>query len=187
MKAIMPRQEAYDKFIDLRAKVHKSLEGRGANSFARVFQGIKNDAKAGDAVAQDVLAYFYKDGIEYNLREDYRKYLFWEFLAGANGNEFAIEKLQFFFSYAYDTIVDNEDFGYIKYLNDIDEFNYIGIIGQYICDELVSAFNIDEKSLADEEDNGSRFSPALFNEVRKKIDEITPKVIERMKSKGSAK
>src|SRR5699024_2717212 len=118
--------------------------------------GIKNDAKAGDAVAQDVLAYFYKDGIEYNLREDYRKYLFWEFLAGANGNEFAIEKLQFFFSYAYDTIVDNEDFGYIKYLNDIDEFNYIGIIGQYICDELVSAFNIDEKSLADEEDNGSR-------------------------------
>ena len=91
------------------------------------------------------------------------------------------------FSYAYDTIVDNEDFGYIKYLNNIDEFNYIGIIGQYICDELVSAFNIDEKSLADEEDNGSRFSPALFNEVRKKIDEITPKVIERMKSKGSAK
>ena len=124
MKAIMPRQEAYDKFIDLRAKVHKSLEGRGANSFVRVFQGIKNDAKAGDAVAQDVLAYFYKDGIEYNLREDYRKYLFWEFLAGANGNEFAIEKLQFFFSYAYDTIVDNEDFGYIKYVNNIDEFTF---------------------------------------------------------------
>lgn len=187
MKAIMPRQEAYDKFIELRAKVHRSLDVRGAGSFARLFQEIKDDAKKGDAVAQDVLSYFYKDGIDYYLREDYRKYLFWGFLAGANGNEFAIEKLQFLFSYAFDTIVDNEDFGYIKYLNDIDEYNYIGIIGQYICDELVSAFEIDEKKLADEEDKGYPFSPALFIEVRKKIDEITPKVIERMKSKGSAK
>lgn len=185
MKKIISRDSAYKKFIELREKVLNSIEKRGEDSFAKVFLSLKQSAKNNDAIAQDVLAYFYKNGIDYALREDYKKYLFWEFLAGANGNEFAIEKLQFIFSYAYDTIVDNESFGYIKYLHDIDEYNYLGKIGQYICDELVMAFDIDEKKLAESMDSGSSFSLALQNEVRKTIDYVTPRVIERMKSKDS--
>ena len=185
MKNIIPREKAYNNFLELRGKVLKSVDGRGESSFSKVFLSIKEQAKKGDCIAQDVLAYFYKNGIDFALREDYRKYLFWEFLAGANGNEFAIEKLQFMFCYAYDTIVDDSNFGQIKYNNNIDEYNYIGIIGQYICDELVMALDIDEKKLAESMDSGESFNLAFQNEIRKTIDYVVPRVIERMKSKGS--
>lgn len=184
MKAIIEREKAFNGFIDARAKVNASLDYIvGEKSFFNVFDKIKQEAGKGDAISQDVLAYYYKSGIEDFLYEDYTKYLKWELLAGANGNSFAIEKLQFLFGYAYDVIVAHEDFPLIKYRNDIDEYNYIVIIGQYICDQVVKYLELDEKSLALEKDEGDEFRAEVFRDYRKAIDACIDDIIENLKKK----
>ena len=181
MKKLLKRDEAFKGFIDARSKVNTSLDYfKGEKSFPVLFSKFKTSASDGDAIAQDVLAYYYKNGVEYFLNEDFSKYLKWEILAGANGNSFAIEKLQFLFGYAYDVIVDHESFPQIKYYNDIDEFNYIYIIGQVICQKLVKFMSLDEKSLALEKDEGDEYRPEVFRDFRKAIDACLDDVISTM-------
>jgi hypothetical protein len=185
MKAVIDRDKTFEGFMNLRAKVNNSLDYfSGPKSFFNVFDSIKKDAGNGDAISQDVLAYYYKSGIEDFLYEDYTKYLKWELLSGANGNSFAIEKLQFLFGYTYDSIVAHEDFPLMKYLNDIDEYNYIVIIGQVICDEVVKHLELDEKTLAEEEDSGDEFRAEVFRDYRKAIDACMENIIKRLKKEA---
>ncbi len=185
MKAIIEREKAFKGFMDMRAKVNNSLDYyTGPKSFFAIFDNIKKEAGKGDAISQDILAYYYKSGIEDFLYEDYTKYLKWELLSGANGNSFAIEKLQFLFGYAYDSIVAHEDFPLIKYLNNIDEYNYIVIIGQIICDQVVKHLNLDEKALAEEEDNGDEFRAEVFRDYRKAIDSCMDSIIKQLKKEA---
>ncbi len=184
MKKLLDRDEAFKSFLAARSKVNASLDYiRGEKSFTVVFSQFKTQASKGDAIAQDIVAYYYKNGVKYFLDENFTKYLKWEILAGANGNSFAIEKLQFLFGYAYDTIVDHEDFPQIKYYNDIDEYNYIYIIGQVICDKLVKFLELDEKSLALEKDEGDEYRPEVFRDFRKAIDACLDDVISTMRER----
>ncbi len=178
MKKLIEREKTFNGFIEARREINSSVDGY---AFPAVFESYKKKAAEGDVVAQDVLAYYYKEGVRGYLRENYSKYLKWEILSGANGNSFAIEKLQFLFGYAYDYLVGHEDFAYIKYLNDIDEYNYIPVMGQFICAKLVEKMELDEKSLALEREQGDPYRAEVYRDVRKAIDEILDYVVAEMK------
>ena len=106
-----------------------------------------------------------------------------EILAGAQGNEFAIEKLQFFLGNAYDRIVESAEFPQIKYYNDIDEFNYVSIIGQRICAALVEKLELNAQTLSKTTDEYDPYLPEYFRDYRKAVDEVVPKVIKEMAQK----
>lgn len=176
------RKKGMEEFKILRNKLTDSIESPRGESFLSLFNKLKEGAYKGDVVAQDVVAYFYRDGAGRYLGEDYLKYMKWEILSGANGNCFAIDKLQFFMGYAYDTIVDHEDFGLMKYRCKIDEYNYIFVIGQKICEQLVKELNIDEKELYESRDQFSPYRPEHFRDLRRAVDKALPTVIEYMKN-----
>lgn len=178
------RTRAMQEFKIFRNKLNDAIENPRNGNFNELFGNLKEQAVKGDVVAQDVVAYFYRDGAMRYLYEDYIKYMHWEILAGANGNKFAIDKLQFFMGYAYDTIVEHPDFGVMKYNCDIDEYNYIFIIGQKICEELVKQLNIDAKALADTRDIYNPYRPEYFRDLRKAVDLALPNVIENMKKQA---
>jgi len=164
----------------LKTRLNNIQLGRSKDNFSELFADIKEKASEGDAVMQDVLAYYYKDGFSGWLYENYKKYMDWELLAGANGNEFAIEKLQFFMGYAYDQIIQSNLFPQIKYYHDIDEYNYIVKIGQRICEELVTKLNISAEVLASEKDKYLPYAPEHFRDYRRAVDEVLPIVVEKM-------
>lgn len=175
------RKRGFEEFKIFRNQLNNSITNPRGESFSKLFDNLKKQAAQGDVVAQDVVAYFYRDGANRYLDEDYIKYMHWEILASANGNKFAIDKLQFFLGYAYDAIVNDVDFPLIKYRCDIDEFNYIYIMGQKICEQLVINLNLDEKKLAEEEDDFRPYMPEYFRDLRNAVDKCLPTVIENMK------
>lgn len=178
----LARDEASKRFREWRKKVNDSQEvSTRTGNFHAVFDKVKRGAEDGDVVLQDILSYYYKSGVERYLNEDYKKYIEWAFISGANGNEFAIDKLQFFMSYAYDEIVENEEFGKIKYYNGIDEYNYIYIIGQRLCEELVAKLNLSAEELARKPDIYQPYRPEYYRDYRIVLNEVIPIVIEKMK------
>ena len=102
MKELIKKNDAYKAFLSLRHALLKCTDDRyESENFYELLAKTKKDALAGDPIAQDFLSYLYKSGVDYFLHENYTKYIDWSFLAGANGNAFAIEKLQFLFSYLF--------------------------------------------------------------------------------------
>lgn len=176
------RKRAFEEFKIMRNRLNEVLENPRGQSFITLFKNLKEQAKNGDVVAQDVVAYFYRDGVRRYLGEDYMKYMSWEIISAANGNKFAIDKLQFFLGYAYDEIVGHQDFGLIKYKNGIDEYNYIYIIGQKLCEQLMEELGLNAQTLAESLDRVNPYRPEYFRDLRTTVDNAIPKVIEKMKN-----
>ena len=179
MQKLISRKEAYAQFLEWRKKINKAADNRA--DFFELFDEAVKKAGDGDAIMQDIVAYYYKSGVERLLDENYKKYMEFEILSGANGNEFAIEKLQFFFGNAYDQIVNHPDFPKIKYYNGIDEYNYILIIGQRLCKELVEKLGISAETLAKTTDTFAPYKPEYFRDYRKAVDQVIPLTIDKMK------
>ena len=92
------KQLAFDSFTQLRSALNDVIEKprEFKKSFADCFAEVGTLALEGNPIAQDMMSYYYKDGVKDQILQNYDLYMQWEILAGANGNEFAIEKLQFF-------------------------------------------------------------------------------------------
>ncbi len=178
----LSRDDARKEFLTWREKLNKAQELYD-NSFNKIFSEAVKKAGEGDSVMQDVVAYYYKSGVERCLDEDYNKYMKWEVLSAAQGNEFAIEKMQFFLGYAYDQIIADPLLPKIKYYNGLDEYNYIYIIGQRICEELVNKLQLSASELASQRDINAPYRPEYFRDWRKSVDEVIPIVIEKMSAK----
>lgn len=183
-KDFYDRKRAMEEFKTFRNRLNDAIDNPRGESFSSLFENFKKEAVKGDVVAQDVLAYFYRDGADRALQEDYIKYMHWEILAAANGNMFAIDKLQFFMGYAYDTIVNHNDFGLMKYRCKIDEYNYIFVIGQKICEELAKNLDITAEKLVGERDRYNPYRPEHFRDLRRAVDDALPQVIENMKKQA---
>ena len=181
MQKFIKRSDAFAKFLEWRKKLNEASENSA--KFEKLFAEAVKKAGDSDAIMQDVVAYYYKSGVEGVLDENYKKYMNFEILAGAQGNEFAIEKLQFFLGNAYDRIVESAEFPQIKYYNDIDEFNYISIIGQRICAALVEKLELNAQTLSKTTDEYDPYLPEYFRDYRKAVDEVVPKVIKEMAQK----
>lgn len=180
------RKDAFNSFKELR----KILNGSIANpedwkkSFADMFAEVGGLAMENNCIAQDVMSYYYKDGVEGVLAENYDQYMQWEILAGANGNEFAIEKLQFFLNYAMQEIVDNDKLPRILALNGIDENNYIYILGNLLCEGIVDELNISPKKLVGAPSVKQEYSLERMRKYRTALDKALPKVLEYLLSEG---
>lgn len=174
-------EEALEGFTNLRKELNEYIENN-PEKFAELFAETKVKAGEGDLVAMDILAYYYKTGVPNLLPENYDKYLKWEIVSAARGNELAIEKLQFLLGYAYTAIMESEDYETIAYKNDIDDYNVMYVIGKNVCKMLVKEMSIFPTDMANEKDEYKPYTQEQFVIFRKTIDEIIPKTIDFMKS-----
>lgn len=174
------RKDAYNSFKELRKILNGSITSPKdwRKSFKDMFDEVGVLAMENNCVAQDVMAYYYKDGVQDLLEENYDKYLQWEILAGANGNEFAIEKLQFFLNYAMQEIVDSDKLEKILMLNGIDDQNYIYILGNLLCEGLVDELGIEPKKLVESPDDKVEYSLERQRTYRRALDHCLPRVLE---------
>lgn len=162
-KDFTKRDDAFKKFVSLRKKVLDAVDG---DFFADAFADLCSDALAGDCVAQDVVAYFFNHGVQnpnssaYLLPPNYDYYMSWSVLAGANGNEFALEKLEFFLNPALEAIVNDEEIitTALKRRN-INKDNALMVIANLICESIVDQLNLQPKNLIDISSTPTLYSP----------------------------
>lgn len=173
------RKDAYNSFRELRKILNGSIASPQdwKKSFSEMFAEVGALAMENNCIAQDVLSYYYKDGVEGALEENYDQYMQWEILSAANGNEFAIEKLQFFLNYAMQEIVDNEKLDKILALNGIDENNYMYILGNLLCEGVVDELGLSPKKLVDAPAKKQEYSLERMRVYRTALDKALPKVL----------
>ena len=138
------KNDAFKGFTELRKIMNDCIENPHLykKSFLDMFAEVGSLAMEGNAIAQDVMSYYYKNGVKDLLPENYDLYMQWAILAAANGNEFTIEKLQFFLNYAFQEIVDDEKLQMIIDKNDIDQQNYVFVLGNLLCEGIVDELQI---------------------------------------------
>lgn len=175
-------QDALDSFTKIRKEMNGYIENEEYDKATEMFKLLKVYAANEESVAMDVLAYYYKTGIKNVVPENYTKYIQWEIVAAARGNEFAIEKIQFLIGYACDLIMDNENYEVIEYKNDIDEYNALYVIGKNLTKVIARNMKLFPVDLAQEEDIKKPYTQEDFVNLRKIIDDAIPKTIEIMKN-----
>ena len=104
-------------------------------------------------------------------------------MAGANGNKYSLDRLKLHFSYAFDKIIELEDFGQISLKHNIDEFNYQYVLGKLICDAVIDYLKIDALELAKSEPIYLPFSSVIMRRYDRAIDVAADNVIEYLRRK----
>lgn len=162
-KKFIDKDIAREKFIKYRKSILDSAE---RENFDETFADIGTKALEGDAVAQDCIAYFYSKGLPGHLKANYDLYMSWEVLACANGNCFAIEKLEFFLKYALDIIfsVDKVLYDALRKGN-ITKENGLYVISNLLCESIVDILKINPKELISRDNTSQPFS----NDVNRKF------------------
>lgn len=175
-------QEALSTFTEWRKELNNCIDEQ-PQSFKDMFDAVKYMAACENTVAMDILAYYYKTGVPDLLPENYMRYIQWELIAAARGNELAIEKIQFLIGYGCDEIIESADFETIKYKNDIDDYNMLYVIGKalakIIVRDFLKAFPVD---LYNEPDDFKPYKQEDFINLRKIIDQAIPLTIQYLKS-----
>lgn len=153
------RQDAFNGFVKYRREVLDSEEKGG---FVDAFTELCTKALAGDCVAQDCVAYFFNHGVPNYLDPNYDYYMSWQILAGANGNEFALEKLEFFLNPALNAIVDDDELlaTALKHGN-ITRTNALMVISNLLCEGIVDELKLSPKNLINIKSGAKTFSPQL--------------------------
>ena len=169
--------EAFKTFTDERKKMNEIISSEDYDEFEKQLKFFKLRAGQGNPIYMDLLAYYYKTGVNDLLGGNYDRYMSWEILAAARGNEFAIEKLQFLFNTAFDTILSDEKYDEICYKNDIDDTNELYKLGKNICKMLVRELSLFPVDLAGAKDETVKYTQEKFIYYRKKIDEIVEPTI----------
>ena len=174
------KKDAFEGFTRLRRVLNDCLENprQYAKSFMDMITDVGTLAMDGNAIAQDVMSYYYKDGVKKYIPENYDLYMQWAILAAANGYEFTIEKLQFFLNYAFDEIVNSAKLPQILAKNGIDETNYIYVLGNLLCEGIVDEMQITAKKLVEMQGQTSKYSPEKLREYKRALDKALPKVLD---------
>lgn len=171
-----PRDYAFKKFVEYRKFV---LDSGNIGNFFDAFVELCTKALTGDAVAQDCVAYFFNKGYPDILKPNYEYYMAWQILAGANGNEFALEKLQFFLKPALDNIFDEDDILRNALRNEnINKTNAVVVISNLLCEGIVDEMQINPKELIDLKQNASVYSPEKIRPFSLALQKALPNVVE---------
>lgn len=166
----VPYKEALDGFADLRKELNKAIEKNDKSRFDELFSSLKVYSANENAIAMDVLAYYYKTGVPDMLPENYMRYICWELLACSRGNQFAIEKIQFLVGYACEMIMNDPQYDLIEYKNDIenDDLYVIGkALAKILTRDYLQVFPID---LYQMRDIYQPYTQEAFVNLRKVID-----------------
>lgn len=151
------RQTAFQTFVKMRREVLDSVDD---GNFADVFTELCTKALAGDCVAQDCVAYFFNKGVADILVPNYEYYMSWQILAGANGNEFALEKMEFFLNAALEEIIDDEDVLTVAMRKgNINKNNAIMVISNLLCEGIVDELKLEPKNLITISRTPSKYTP----------------------------
>lgn len=143
-KDFTPRQKAFDGFVKYRREVYDSIDN---GDFYDVFTELCTKALSGDSIAQDCVAYFFKKGVPDFLMPNYDYYMAWQVLAGANGNEFALEKMEFFLQVAINTIIyDDNILQTALRRKNVTKDNALMVISNLICEGIADELNLDPKN-----------------------------------------
>lgn len=178
-KDFVYKVDAYNGFIELRKALNEMLEDpRRSDNFDEAWAEVGALAMEGNPIAQDIVSYYYKNGIPNHLPENYDLYMKWSILAAANGNEFAIEKLQFFLNYAFQELITEENLEKILERNEIDESNYLYIIGNLLCEGLVDEMHINAKDLVEERNQVIKYTPERLRVFKRELEKAIPKILE---------
>lgn len=173
------KKDAFEGFTKLREVLNDCLQNprQYSKSFMDMFTDVGTLAMDGNAIAQDVMSYYYKDGVKKYIPENYDLYMQWEILAAANGNEYAIQKLQFFLNYAFSEIVNSDKLSLILAKNGIDETNYINVLGNLLCEGIVDEMQITAKKLVEMQGQTSKYTPEKLREYKRALEKALPKVL----------
>ena len=178
-KDFIPRDEAYKSFLKYRKEV---MDAADEGDFGGAFADVCEKAIEGDAVAQDVLAYFYNKGFD-DFQPNFENYMSWEILAGANGNEFALEKLQFFLDVGLNTIIyDDEVLKRAMIRGNVTKENAIPMISNLICEGMVDELGLDPKNLVSINHDASEYTPAKNRVFVNAMENCLYRVIEFLMS-----
>ncbi len=153
------RKDAFDGFVKYRREV---LDNESKGNFVDAFTELCTKALSGDCVAQDCVAYFFNRGVPNYLSPNYDYYMSWQILAGANGNEFALEKLEFFLNPALNEIIDDDELlaTALKHGN-ISRDNALMVISNLLCEGIVDQLGISAKGLINFKNKTAEYSPRL--------------------------
>lgn len=170
-------QECFDGFTRIRKEMNDLINAEDYSMVKKSFDALKAYAANEETIAMDLLAYYYKSGIENVVPENYQRFIQWEIVAASRGNEFAIEKIQFLIGYACDIIMEHENYDLIEYRNDIDDENVLYVLGKAICKVLVKKLNLFPVDLIELEDNARPYTQEDFVVFRQVLDDALPEII----------
>lgn len=160
-------------FMILRRALQRNVEKAEFNQKEEVaidnFNDICIKAVKNDPIAQDYLAYIFKKGLYNVLPVNWEKYMQWQVLAGANGNQFSLDKLSLFLGFALSEISLVEDFDYIAKRNDLTTENYLYVVGRLVCDAIADELQLlPEKLIKDPIEHIEFNSPTMrvFDKAR---------------------
>ena len=174
-KDFTSKEDAYASFLTYRQMVVNEAD---QGNFDGAFSEVCALAIDGDCVAQDTVAYFYNKGFD-DFKANFENYMSWEILAGANGNEFALEKLQFFLNVALDTIVYNEEIMKRAMLNgNITKENALMMISNLICEGMVDELGLKPKDLISLEKTASEYTPSKNQKFVRAMENCLPRVVD---------
>lgn len=169
------RDIAYQGFIKLRREVFESAD---KGNFSDIFTDLCARAMANDCIAQDVVAYFFNKGIPDLLLPNFENYMSWQILAGANGNEFSLEKMEFFLNPAIDEIVNNtEIIAAALRRKNITKDNALYVISNLICEGIVDELKIDAKQLVNFKQVVSNYAPEKNRPFLTAMEKCLPRVV----------
>lgn len=170
------RNVAYNGFIKLRKEILDSVD---SDKFNDLFTDLCARAMASDCIAQDVVAYFFNKGIPDKLLPNYENYMSWQILAGANGNEFSLEKMEFFINSALDSIVnDTEVIAEALRRKNITKDNALYVISNLICEGMADQLKLDPKVLVNFKQELSNYSPEKNRPFIDAMNNCIPAVVE---------
>lgn len=170
------RNKAFTEFVQIRRNVLDSID---TGNFGEVFTEVCTKALLNDCVAQDVVAYFFNKGVPDYLYPNYEYYMSWQILAGANGNEFALEKMEFFLKPALDYIVDDDEIIRTALIRrNINKRNALMVISNLICEGIVDELQLNPKNLIAVNSVTSVYSPEKNRPFATAMENCIPKVIE---------
>lgn len=178
-KNFIDRDKAYQGFVKYRRQIMDASE---KGKFDEVFTDIGTRALEGDAIAQDVMAYFYNKGLPKYLKPHYSLYLSWQILSSANGNCFAMEKTEYIIKYALDTIFDSDEVLKQAIINgNINKDNALYVITNLICESMVDMLGINAKKLIDIQ-GAMKYSPEINRLFTLAMERSVPVVVKYLVS-----
>lgn len=174
------RQTAFEKFIKYRKDVFDAAD---KGKFDEVFEDLCARAMQGDCVAQDCVAYFFNKGVPDFLVPNYEYYMSWQILAGANGNMFALEKLEFFLQAAVnDIIYDDEILPKAIMRRNVSKDNALMVISNLLCEGIADELRLDPKDLIQIGTKPSAYSPEKNRVFVNALRDCLPNVVEYLLS-----
>lgn len=159
-------EKAKQSFLELNNKMEKLIETtpkyKVDEVYGDAFGKIFDDAVQGDLVAQDYLGWIFKRGKKNLVPENLELSMKWQILAGANGNQYTLERINLFLNSAYEQIMSLPDFEQISYAFSLHQKNYQSILGRLVCEAICDEMDINENNIITDIPTTLEYSPSIM-------------------------